>query len=218
MNNIIIVGAGGFAKEVYSYIQDDISKGALRNCLIKGFLVDYIEDYNNLNVDKPYLGKIKEYKSIDNDKFIVAIGTNPGRSEVIKVLKENGAIFYTYCHSSAFIDQTATIGKGVIICPNTMVNANATIKNYSILNIYSSIAHDTILGTNSILSPYCTLNGHVETGDNIFMGTRSTILPKVKIGSNCTISAGTIVSKNMKDYSTAFPRVRTTYKEKKNAD
>lgn len=213
MKNLIIVGAGGFAKEIYGYIKNDIKKGLLKDIVIKGFLVDFLDDHKKLNVDEPYLGKIRDYASFANDFLIVAIGENPGREKIVNMLEDKRVQFYTYIHSSACIDFSARIGKGVIICPNAMVNANALVSDFSVLNIYSSIAHDVVIGQNSILSPYATLNGCVEAGKNLFMGTRSTILPKIKVGDNCTISAGTIVSKAMKNNTLAFPKNRTLYKE-----
>ena len=57
MKNIIIVGAGGFAKEILGYIEDDKQKGFLSNVSVKGILVDFIEDYHALNMNFNYLGK-----------------------------------------------------------------------------------------------------------------------------------------------------------------
>lgn len=214
MRNLILVGAGGFAKELYGYIKDDIYKGFLQDTVIKGFLVDFPEDHKKLNVIEPYLGKIQDCEFMTDDFIIIAIGENPGREKVIDILEKKGCQFYTYIHSSAFIDFSANLGKGVIICPNAMVNANTFVSDFSVLNIYSSIAHDSIIGYNSILSPYATLNGHVKVGKNLFMGTRSTVLPKVIVGDKCTISAGTIISKSMNDGALAFPKTRTIYRNR----
>jgi len=45
--------------------------------------------------------------------------------------------------------------------------------------------------------------GTIEIGDNTFIGGRSTILYNVKIGSNCLIAAGSVVTKDIPDNSVA---------------
>lgn len=43
--------------------------------------------------------------------------------------------------------------------------------------------------------------GTIEIGENSFIGTRSIILPGVKIGKNCVIGAGSVVNKDIPDYT-----------------
>lgn len=199
MNNIIIVGAGGFAKELYSYIALDIENKVLNNHTIKGFL-DISEDaFLDMKIDSLYLGDENNYQIEENDLFIVAIGNIKLREKIINKLKTFNAKFFTYIHSSAIIAKNATIGEGVIICPNSIIQANSVVMNYCVINIFSSIGHDSTIGENSILSPYCTLNGNVIVGDKLFMGTRSTILLGISVGNNCTISAHTVLRSDIGD-------------------
>jgi sugar O-acyltransferase (sialic acid O-acetyltransferase NeuD family) len=196
MKEIIIIGAGGFGKEIYSYIQDDLQKGYLKNIKIKGF----IDDNKNIDViDSLYLGNIDEYIYRKEDYIIVAIANVFIRNRIINKLKNKNVNFYKYIHHSAFISLDAKIEKGTIICPHSIIQTNTHIKEFSILNIFSSIGHDSVLGKNSILSPYSSLNGNVKTGDNLFMGTRATILLGSSLGSNCTISAHTVVKGKIGD-------------------
>lgn len=210
--NIIIVGSGGFAKEIYSYLRHDIVRRKNSEKIrIKGFLDICEESFLAAKIPETYLGHEDTFTPEENDYFLVAIGEVDTRGKIIKKFETNKYKFYTYIHSSAFISETSIIDEGVIICPNCMVNANAHINKHCILNIYSSIAHDCELGSYSILSPYCTLNGNVKAGDNLFMGTNSAVLLGRKIGSNCTVSAGCIVTKDMEDGKSAFLKARLSY-------
>lgn len=47
------------------------------------------------------------------------------------------------------------------------------------------------------------LTGKIEVDENSYIGTRSIIMPGVKIGKNCIIGAGSIVSKDIPDNSVA---------------
>ena len=43
------------------------------------------------------------------------------------------------------------------------------------------------------------MGGHVTVGKNCFVGLSSTINQRIKIGNECIIGAGTIISKNVND-------------------
>lgn len=49
--------------------------------------------------------------------------------------------------------------------------------------------------------PKADLFGRIEIGDNVFIGNRATIMPNVRIGSNCIIGYGSIVTENVPDNS-----------------
>ena len=43
------------------------------------------------------------------------------------------------------------------------------------------------------------MGGHITIGKNCFVGLSSTINQRIKIGNECVIGAGTIISKNTND-------------------
>ncbi len=194
MKNLIIVGAGGFGKEIYSYIIDNINNNVIQEYVFKGFVDDDEQNFISLNFPQErWLGTIDDYQYIADDYVIIAIGNIKSRNIIIKKLAKRKVNFYTFIHHSVFIGPNTKIGKGTIICPNSIVQTNANISDHCVLNIYCSIGHDSHLGEGSVLSPYCTLNGNVKTGADLFMGTRSTLLLQTMIGKNCIISAHTVV-------------------------
>ncbi len=211
MNQLIIVGAGGFAKELHGYISQDIKNNFIKNAEIKGFLDISEESFLKMKINSSYLGNEETYSIEEDDHFIIAIGNIKLKEKIIQKLEKKNASFFSYIHSSVFFDDSSNIGQGVIICPFCMVNAQSIIGDFTLMNIYTSVAHDAYIGRNSILSPYATVNGNVKTGKNLFMATRTTILPGIEVGENCIISAGTIVSKNMDNYCMAYPKSRTEY-------
>ncbi len=135
MKNIIIVGAGGFAKEIFGYINCEIATGVLKNYSIKGFLDLDASSFEQMNIDASYLGNENDYEITPNDEFIVAVGDIDLKIKIINTLLNRKAKLMTYIHSSAIVDANATIGKGVIICPFCMVNNQALISDYCMLNI-----------------------------------------------------------------------------------
>lgn len=199
MKNIIIVGAGGLAKDLYSYISVEN-----KDIQIAGVLVDNIDDYEKFDINCSYLGKLSEYEPKVDDYFLIAIGENPGRKKVLEMFEKKDSNFYTLIHSSAIIHPSATIEEGVIIGPFCIVGSNAHIGKNSFINKFSNIGHDVCLGEKCIMYPYSMVGGNAKVGVNTILSTRSTIAPKLSIGNGCVISAHTFIRKNLENNSFVF--------------
>lgn len=194
MYNIIIVGAGGFGREVYLWAKDSFSKDQYR---IKGFLDDNPRILNNYNMGIGIIGDLDGYEIKKQDRFVFTIGDIDVKKHLVTKLKEKGAKFLTLIHPTAIVANTAKIGQGVIICPFVTVSDHAQLGDFVMMNIYSSCGHDVKVGDYCILSPYATLNGFVILEDEVFLGTHSTIIPYKKIGYKSKISANSSVMRDV---------------------
>src|SRR5690554_8173775 len=73
----------------------------------------------------------------------------------------------------------------------------------------STLAYQTTILTsanpngphNKLMKLYPKMNAPVTIGDNSWIGARALILPGVKIGNFCVVAAGSVVTKDVPDYS-----------------
>jgi len=201
MHDIVIVGAGGFGREVYHWAKGCFSSKKFR---IKGFLSKNSRDLDGLDIKLPILGDEDNYKIKKQDRFLVAIGDIGIKKRVVERLAKKGAQFLTLIHPTAIVASTAKIGKGVVICPFALVTDNVLVGDFAMMNIYSSCGHDSRVGKYCVLSPYATLNGFAQIEDEVFMGTHSTVTPKIRIGRNSKISANSAAMYNVPAGSIVF--------------
>lgn len=199
MINLILIGSGGFTKELLGYIYSDLDKGYLNNIVIKGVLDDSKENFISSGLDMPYLGKIRSYEIEQNDRFLLGIGSNPARNKILDYFESKNAKFFSYIHSSCYVNTSSKIGEGLIMAPFCIINANITLGKHALLNSYSAIGHDCIIGERAILYPYAAINGNCTIGNDLTMGTKATIFPKVTMGNNCTITSHSYVKTNKGD-------------------
>ena len=194
MTNIIIFGSGGHAKVCIDVLQQNKFQ-------IIGFVDPAKIDYKMLNNIKiPVYNKITEIYdralSIES-AFFIAIGNNEVRK---KVYVENSDLKYpTIISKFAYTSVNSKFGAGVIVMPNSTVNANATVGNFSIVNSSSVIEHDVYLGNFSHVAPNATLGGGVVIGDQSLIGIGSCVIPNIKIGDNVTVGAGSTVINDVQD-------------------
>lgn len=199
MINLILIGSGGFTKEILGYLESDLEKGYLNNICLKGILDDSKENYLSSRISLEYLGKIKDYKIKEDDRFLLGIGSNPARNIVLDYLESQHAQFFTYIHSSCYVNPSAKIGEGLIMAPFCIINADVTLGKHALINSYSGIGHDCVIGDRLIQYPYAAINGDCKIGDNLTMGTKATVFPQVTLGNNCTITSHSYVKSNKGD-------------------
>ena len=194
MYNIIIVGAGGFGREVYLWAKDSFPKDQYT---IKGFLDDNPRILDNYNININIIGNLDNYEIKNQDRFLFAVGDIDIKKSLIVRLKRRGAKFLTLIHPGAIVANTAKIGEGAIICPFCLVSDNVLLEDFVMMNVYSSCGHDVKVGSYSILSPYATLNGFVILEDEVFLGTHATVIPYKKVGCKSKISANSVVMRDV---------------------
>ena len=71
MQDIIIVGAGGFARELRQFVPVSFPSKEFR---LKGFLSNNLRDLDPYMLPEPILGDPEDYVPMANDRFLVAIG------------------------------------------------------------------------------------------------------------------------------------------------
>lgn len=200
MKKLVIIGGGGFGREIFHYIKSDIDQGILKNCAIEGVIDDNPSCELILNTpDVEYLGNLATYKPADDQAIIIAIGRTTTRAKIYATLDSLGVNLFNYVHSTAIIAPDAIIEEGCIICPNTVVNAGARVGKNTAINVFCSIGHGASIGKHSVLSPYCSMSGDSALDEICFMGTRATLFPGVRMGKGCIVDAHTAVKQTVGD-------------------
>ncbi|WP_083383977.1 acetyltransferase [Cupriavidus sp. USMAHM13] len=195
-SSVVIAGAGGFGLELYDYLQQEALQGAPS---VVGFIDDTPGGKVPDGIDLPHLGGIGEFRAQPGLCVIVAIGSVKGRRAVFEKLAANNVPTPAYAHRTAIVSPAAKIGLGVVICPYTIVNRNASMADGSVANVHCSIGHGASVGEFSVLSPYVALNGDAGIGAGCFLGTRATIYPRIHIGNECIVDTHTGVRANAID-------------------
>lgn len=201
MKNIIIVGAGGFGRELLQWIKDinEIEK----RWIIKGFIDDNPEALDELKFEFSVIGSIQNWQPKSDEVFACAIA-NPGiKEKVVGLLKSKGASFESVIHPSAIIGEHNIIGEGLVAYPNSCITTNVLVGNFVTL-LASEIGHDAKIGDYSTISSYCDITGGVHLGKRVFLGSHVTIVPKRKVGDDAYLGAGSVVVTHIKEKTKVF--------------
>lgn len=204
MKNLIIIGVGGFAREIYWHAQKSLGFGV--DWRIKGFLDGDIKlsaaEYELL--PEKVLGDVENYKICADDVFTCAIGTPHARKVIIEKILARGGEFINLISELAEIVPTASIGRGLIISPFVGVSERAQIGDFVAINAQTIIGHDANIGNFSCIMPHVAVSGGCKVGAEVFIGSGAVLLPKSKIGDGATVGAGCVVLKKVRAGKTIF--------------
>jgi sugar O-acyltransferase (sialic acid O-acetyltransferase NeuD family) len=201
MKRVVSVGAGGFGREMLSWLKELEESDQYE---LTGFLDKNIRALENYDIDYPILGDPENYEPKNDELFVCAIG-NPGvKLQICSILKSKGGEFLKFVHPTAFIGRGSSIGDGTVLCPGAVVTSNAVIGSFVTLNVHASIGHDAVVGDGCTISGHCDVTGFASLGKGVFMGTHAAVLPKAVVGDYATIGAGSVVLKKVRSNATVF--------------
>lgn len=189
---VLILGAGGHAKVVIDTIEQDKFE-------IIG-LIDSNEKHLHENVHGiEIIGCDKNLNHFYPQKAgcaFVAIGhmgQYQVRNKIFTILENIGYKLINVIHFSSIIAPSVQLGKGNLILPQTVLNAEVIVGNNNIINTGTIVEHEVSIGNGVHLAPGSTICGGGTISDNVFVGAGSVIIQGISIGKNSIIGAGSVV-------------------------
>lgn len=199
--NLVIVGAGGFGREVLQYAQDCIGRGDAFH--IRGFIDDNPRALTDLEDSAWSIGTVDDYEPSSDDQVVVAIGEPEARCRAADRLASRGAKFMTLRHPLSYVAASAELAEGCILAPFSFVGPGAQLMSHVVLNTYASAGHDARIGECAVLSPYSAVNGAVQVGKGTLFGSGAVAVVGARIGKHAKVAAGSIVYGDVPDFSLA---------------
>lgn len=200
MNDIVILGAGGFAKEV-AFLLDEINRGPERPAWnIVGF-VDGTADSKGVENGK--------YSVVGDDDYLIGRGCETaaamgvGDPALIRKLHAKFRAvdhidFPNLIHPNVIMDRgRVRFGDGNIMCGGNVLTTDIAFGDCNVLNLSCTFGHDMVVGSYCVFNPGVNLSGGVTVEDGCLIGTGATVLQGLMIGAGAKVGAGAVVTKDV---------------------
>lgn len=200
MKDCVILGAGGFAKEVAFLIEDIIRASGQPEWNILGYIDADPERRGTYNGKYPIVGDEDYLISYGKSIYaVIGIGTPITIRKVHEKLCCYDHIhFPNLIHPSIVMDiERIRMGEGNIICSGNIFTTDITIGSCNIFNLNCTYGHDMIIGSCCVFNPGLNMSGGVTVGDGCLIGTGATVLQYLTIGAGATVGAGAVVTKDV---------------------
>lgn len=173
---IYILGAGGFAREVATLIEDINQSAPGKRWSLQGMLD---------KGDKP---------SHANPHVVVAVGSPQLRRRIVGEARKWGSVFPSLVHPTV-VTHYASVkwGEGSVFCAGSTLTCDIQLGAFTQVNLHCTIGHDVRLGDFNTLSPGVHLSGYVTTEDEVFFGTNAAVVEQVHFGARSRVGAGAVV-------------------------
>ena len=210
MKHLIIIGARGWGREVYALAKSCV--GYNEEYDIKGFLDDKTDALDGMAGYPPIVGAVETYEIQADDVFVCALGDNVWRKHYADIILKRGGQFINLIQKNAYIGQNTKLGKGCVICHDVSISCDITIGDFVNFQRLVDIGHDAHIGNYCSLGNKSFMGGGscIEAGTMVHTG--AIILPHVHVGKNCTVGAGAVVIKRVKDGDTVFGNPAKVFK------
>ncbi len=204
MKRIVLIGAGGFGKEVASIIE--VLNGYCPTYELLGFLDDGPQFGEGTMINGyPWLGGhdwILDHK--DDTVCTCTVGSPHIKGKVQRELMEKGVRFESILAVSAFVGPHSEIGPGCVLYGGASVSVNCRLGAGVLLNQQVNVGHDVTIGDYTSIMPGTGLSGDCKIGAEVNIGGHVFVVPGKKIGDGATVAAGSIVFTNVKAGTTVL--------------
>lgn len=208
MMQIILLGAGGLAREIVDIIE------STTDCEVKGYVVDrQYGEAGDVVYNYHILGGFDDWlwPRHEDDSFLTlcAVGNPALRRNMIERTPwglSNGdwsGAWAKVVHAFGAMGREVKIGHGVAVAGGYVWTNNITIGAHAYVNMQSMIGHDVTIGRYAVLGPGVRLCGGVEIGEGVELGTGAIVLPKVTVGAWSIVGAGAVVTRDVPPNTTA---------------
>lgn len=198
---VLIYGAGGFGRELVSWLRNDTVAGLEP--------VAFIDDAQAVVADESItglpVGPLEEMAArYGQAGVILALGSGKSRQAAATRAASCGLKIETFIHSSVIVGERVKIGLGSLIMPGTVLTCDIDIGQLVVINCSCNVGHDVKIGDYATLLGNNSLNGNVQIGEFAVIGSRSTIHPGKTVGARSTVGIGSVVLRSVRDNATVF--------------
>lgn len=203
MKDLVLIGAGGFGREV-AWLVENINRVQKEWNLIGFIDIDSAIKGEILN-GLPVLGGLEWLETRERSIYVSCTIGNPKiRGKVISEASEfTNVRFATLIDPSVMISEWVEVGKGSIICAGSILTVNITIGEHVIVNLDCTIGHDAIINDYCTLYPSVNLSGNTILKSYVELGTGCQVIQGINIETRTIVGAGAVVVRNLPANCTA---------------
>lgn len=201
MRNLVIIGASGFAREMY-----DLALACYGNesdFKIKGFLSDNPSNIAEMGYP-PVLNTVSDYEPVAGDVFFCAIGNLYHRRKTVEIILSKGGQFINLIHPTAIVSPSVKLGIGVGIKSFCVLASDVTVEDFTFLQSSVIMGHDVHIGRFCQVNSFSFFAGYVRVHDMVSINAGVRIIQNIVVEEEAVVGIGSVVLRRVKKNTTVF--------------
>ena len=201
MRNLVIIGAGGFAREIYDLAH--YCYGNDTDFKIKGFLSDGPSNIESMGYP-PVLSNVQDYQPQPDDVFFCAIGKVSDRKKTVENILEKGGQFINLIHPTCVISPSVKLGTGIGIKAFCVLASDIFIDDFTFLQSSVIMGHDVRIGKFCQVNSFAFFAGYAQVHDCVSVNAGAKLIQNVVVEENAVVGVGSVVLRKVKKGTTVF--------------
>jgi sugar O-acyltransferase (sialic acid O-acetyltransferase NeuD family) len=193
VRDLIIAGAGGFARETAAAVR------AGSGWRLLGFLDDDPALHGQVRSGLPVLDELSAARGMDAS-VVVCVG-NPrdyaARARVVRRLDLPPDRYATVVHPSAEVGAGCVVGPGSVLLAGAVLTADVTVGAHVAVMPQAVLTHDDVVADFVTLASGVRLGGGVLLAAGSYIGAGALIRESVTIGAGALVGLGSVVLRDV---------------------
>ena len=189
MRDLLIVGAGGFARETAA-----AARAAGRHVL--GLLDDDPALHGTHRAGLPILGPAEAVADRPDAAVVVCVG-NPrdytARQRLVRRLGLPAERYATVVHPAAQVGSGSVVGPGTVLLAGTVLTADVTVGSHVAVMPHVVLTHDDRVAEYATVASGVRLGGGVVLDRGAYVGAGALVREGVTVGARSLVGMGSVV-------------------------
>lgn len=200
--NIVVVGAGGMAREIASTLRWINRDREAFNFL--GYVVSDLSRLGTRDSSDQVVGDFHWLRQNRDrvDALALGVGSPTTRLRLAAELNEllPDIEWPVLIHPTAVIDlESAKLNEGCFIGARVVATVNIELEAFALCNFASTLGHEAHVGRGSVVNPGANIAGGVVLGEGVAVGSGAQVLQYLRVGCGAVVGAGAVVTRNVPD-------------------
>ncbi len=194
-HRVVIVGAGGFGREVLDIIEAQQAAGDVIE--FAGFIDDGEVQLDRLvRRGAQLLGSSESLTGMDV-AYVIGVGAGATREQLAERLAGSRCRQQPLIHPQATVGGDVLFGEGCIVAAGARLTTNIRCGTHVDVHVNATVGHDCLLDDFVSLYPAAVVSGDVQLHRGATIGTAATVLRGLSIGQGAMVGAGAVVVKDV---------------------
>lgn len=196
VRDLVIVGAGGHAREMLALV-DDLNTERAR-WKVRGFVDDRAALVGTTVASLPVLGTTHELaEGRFGREYVLGIGSPVAKRRLAERLDRAGLGAPTLVHPTVVRGPRVALGRGALVAAGAVLTCDVAVGDFVTVNVGCTLSHDVTVEDFATLAPRVSLTGAVRVGSGADVGVGVVTVQGVRIGEWSVIGAGAVVTAHL---------------------
>lgn len=198
MRDLVIVGAGGFARETAAAAQ--VVNRVSQTWRLRGFLDDDPALAGTRRAGLPVLGGLATLAKLPDAAVVVGVG-NPrdwtGRQRIVSRLALSPDRYAIVRHPAAEVGAGSSVGPGSVLLAGVVLTADVTVGAHVAVMPHAVLTHDDRVADHVTIATGVRLGGGVVVEHGAYLGAGALIREGVTVGAGAQVGMGAVVLRDV---------------------